>query len=88
MLAATRPTRDSASRSLALAAFEGPEVEAAIERALTDTDWQVRQAAEDLSLDPLIKPVTRLNQLRSPEQVRGQPGKRQSPVPNRASMRP
>jgi len=34
---------------LALAAFEGPEVEAAIERALTDTDWQVRQAAEDLT---------------------------------------
>ncbi|MDQ1533117.1 MAG: hypothetical protein QOF28_878 [Actinomycetota bacterium] len=32
---------------LALAAFEGPDVEAAIERALTDTDWQVRQAAED-----------------------------------------
>lgn len=34
---------------LALAAFDGPEVEAAIEAALTDTDWQVRQAAEDLS---------------------------------------
>jgi HEAT repeat protein len=34
---------------LALAAFEGPEVEAAIVAALTDTDWQVRQAAEDLS---------------------------------------
>jgi HEAT repeat protein len=34
---------------LALAAFEGPEVEAAIAAALTDTDWQVRQAAEDLS---------------------------------------
>jgi HEAT repeat protein len=34
---------------LALAAFEGPEVEAAIARALTDTDWQVRQAAEDLT---------------------------------------
>lgn len=33
---------------LALAAFDGPEVEAAISRALTDTDWQVRQAAEDL----------------------------------------
>ena len=33
---------------LALAPFEGPEVEAAIERALTDRDWQVRQAAEDL----------------------------------------
>jgi HEAT repeat protein len=34
---------------LALAAFEGPEVEAAITAALTDTDWQVRQAAEDLT---------------------------------------
>jgi HEAT repeat protein len=33
---------------LALAPFEGDEVEAAIERALTDRDWQVRQAAEDL----------------------------------------
>jgi HEAT repeat protein len=33
---------------LALAPFEGPEVEAAIERALEDRDWQVRQAAEDL----------------------------------------
>src|SRR5690606_14401633 len=34
---------------LALAPFEGPEVDAAFERALTDRDWQVRQAAEDLS---------------------------------------
>lgn len=33
---------------LALAPFDGPEVDAAIERALTDRDWQVRQAAEDL----------------------------------------
>ena len=33
---------------LALAPFDGPEVTAAIERALTDRDWQVRQAAEDL----------------------------------------
>jgi HEAT repeat protein len=33
---------------LALAPFEGPEVDAAIERALHDRDWQVRQAAEDL----------------------------------------
>lgn len=33
---------------LALAPFEGDEVEAAIERALSDRDWQVRQAAEDL----------------------------------------
>lgn len=34
---------------LALAPFEGPEVEAALERALADRDWQVRQAAEDLT---------------------------------------
>jgi len=34
---------------IALAPFEGPEVDAAIELATTDRDWQVRQAAEDLS---------------------------------------
>ena len=33
---------------LALAAFDGPEVEARLEAALTDRDWQVRQAAEDV----------------------------------------
>jgi HEAT repeat protein len=33
---------------IALAAFEGPEVDAALEAALADRDWQVRQAAEDL----------------------------------------
>jgi len=33
---------------LALAPFDGPEVDAAIDAALTDRDWQVRQAAEDL----------------------------------------
>jgi HEAT repeat protein len=33
---------------LALAAFDGPEVEARLQMALTDRDWQVRQAAEDL----------------------------------------
>jgi HEAT repeat protein len=33
---------------LALAPFDGPDVDAAIERALQDRDWQVRQAAEDL----------------------------------------
>jgi HEAT repeats len=33
---------------LALAAFDGPEVEARLKVALTDRDWQVRQAAEDL----------------------------------------
>jgi len=34
---------------LALAPFEGPEVDAALAAALDDPDWQVRQAAEDLS---------------------------------------
>jgi HEAT repeat protein len=33
---------------LALAAFDGPDVEARLNAALTDRDWQVRQAAEDL----------------------------------------
>lgn len=33
---------------IALAPFEGPEVDAALQRALSDRDWQVRQAAEDL----------------------------------------
>jgi hypothetical protein len=33
---------------VALAAFEGPEVDAALERALEDRDRQVRQIAEDL----------------------------------------
>ena len=33
---------------LALAPFDGPEVDAAIASALDDRDWQVRQAAEDL----------------------------------------
>ena len=36
---------------LALAPFDGPEVAAALARARTDRDWQVRQAAEDLT-DP------------------------------------
>jgi HEAT repeat protein len=34
---------------LALAPFEGPEVDAALATARDDRDWQVRQAAEDLS---------------------------------------
>lgn len=34
---------------LALAAFEGPEVEARLVAARSDRDWQVRQAAEDLA---------------------------------------
>ncbi|MEP6658862.1 MAG: HEAT repeat domain-containing protein [Acidimicrobiales bacterium] len=33
---------------LALAPFQGPAVDAALQRALSDHDWQVRQAAEDL----------------------------------------
>jgi HEAT repeat protein len=33
---------------LALAPFDGPEVDAALSAALADRDWQVRQAAEDL----------------------------------------
>jgi HEAT repeat protein len=36
---------------LALAPFEGADVETALRAALDDRDWQVRQAAEDL-LDP------------------------------------
>lgn len=34
---------------LALAPFDGPEVDAALERARHDRDWQVRQSAEDIS---------------------------------------
>lgn len=34
---------------LALASYEGPDVDAALARALEDKDWQVRQAAEDLT---------------------------------------
>jgi HEAT repeat protein len=33
---------------LALAPFDGPEVDAVLAAALQDRDWQVRQAAEDL----------------------------------------
>lgn len=33
---------------LALAPFDGPDVDTALEHALADSDWQVRQAAEDL----------------------------------------
>ena len=33
---------------IALAPFDGPEVDDALQRALEDRDWQVRQAAEDL----------------------------------------
>jgi HEAT repeat protein len=34
--------------AVALAAFEGPLVQAALQRCLDDRDWQVRQVAEDL----------------------------------------
>ena len=34
---------------LALAPFSGPKVDAALQAALEDRDWQVRQAAEDVS---------------------------------------
>ncbi len=37
---------------LALAPFDGPEVDAALARAASDRDWQVRQAAEDLGVLP------------------------------------
>jgi HEAT repeat protein len=33
---------------IALAPFDGPDIDAALTRALEDRDWQVRQAAEDL----------------------------------------
>jgi HEAT repeat protein len=36
---------------LALAPFDGDAVDAALQRALQDRDWQVRQAAEDLLRD-------------------------------------
>jgi HEAT repeat protein len=34
--------------AVALAAFEGPDVDDALRRCLDDRDWQVRQVAEDL----------------------------------------
>jgi len=34
--------------AVALAAFDGPDTEAALRRCLEDRDWQVRQVAEDL----------------------------------------
>ncbi len=39
---------------LALAPFSGPEVDAALQAALQDRDWQVRQAAEDVSPDVAV----------------------------------
>ncbi|MFM7684945.1 MAG: HEAT repeat domain-containing protein [Actinomycetota bacterium] len=34
---------------LALAPFDGPDVQAALDAALQDRDWQVRQSAEDIA---------------------------------------
>lgn len=42
---------------IALAAFESPLAHDAIERALADRDWQVRQAAEDLCGTPKRGPA-------------------------------
>ncbi len=50
ILAATEDKATVRRRAvIALAPFEGPDVVAALERAKADRDWQVRQAAEDLS---------------------------------------
>lgn len=50
ILAATNDKATVRRRAvLALAPFEGPEVDAALARARDDRDWQVRQAGEDLS---------------------------------------
>jgi HEAT repeat protein len=53
ILAATRDKPAVRRRAvLALAPFEGPDVDEALARAGQDRDWQVRQAAEDLSGPP------------------------------------
>lgn len=50
ILAATQDKATVRRRAvLALAPYEGDEVEEALARARQDRDWQVRQAAEDLS---------------------------------------
>jgi HEAT repeat protein len=50
VLAATRDRPAIRRRAvIALAPFSGPDVDAALATALTDRDWQVRQAAEDLT---------------------------------------
>ena len=49
ILAATRDKPAVRRRAvIALAPFDGPDVDAALRRAVEDRDWQVRQAAEDL----------------------------------------
>jgi HEAT repeat protein len=53
ILAATRDIATVRRRAIiALAPFDGPEVDAALARAVEDRDWQVRQAAEDLLAPP------------------------------------
>ena len=53
ILAGTRDKATVRRRAvLALAPFSGPEVDAALAAALDDRDWQVRQAAEDLTETP------------------------------------
>lgn len=42
---------------IALAGFDHADADAAVRRALSDRDWQVRQAAEDLCGDPLDAPA-------------------------------
>ena len=55
VLAATEDRATVRRRAvLALAPFEGPAVTEALQRALEDRDWQVRQAAEDLVEDRLL----------------------------------
>ncbi|HLI45233.1 MAG TPA: HEAT repeat domain-containing protein [Acidimicrobiales bacterium] len=44
---------------LALASYSGPLVDAALEHALSDRDWQVRQAAEDLTSERDLPPPGR-----------------------------
>jgi len=52
ILAATRDRPAIRRRAvIALAPFEGPEVDTALATALEDRDWQVRQAAEDLTAE-------------------------------------
>jgi HEAT repeat protein len=52
VLAATRDIATVRRRAvIALAPFEGPDVDAALVAARDDRDWQVRQAAEDLLAD-------------------------------------
>jgi len=49
ILAATADKATVRRRAIiALAPFDGPDVDAALNAARTDRDWQVRQAAEDL----------------------------------------